>query len=119
MAYHNELGKSGEAQAASFLYKKGYTIVARNYDHPLGQIDIIAQDGPTFVFVEVKTRESGGWGTPEQQFTRAQQKRIVRAALCWLKRRGGHPPARFDMVAVDHGEIRHHRNAFTDARYTY
>ena len=119
MARHNELGKDGEAKAAFFLHNLGYSIVERNYDHPLGQIDIIARHGETYVFVEVKTRESGGWGTPEQQFTRAQQKRIVRAALCWLKRLGGHPPARFDLVAVDHGEIRHHRNAFTDARYTY
>jgi putative endonuclease len=119
MAEHNELGKSGESQAALFLYKKGYTILERDYDHPAGQIDIIAQDGPTYVFVEVKTRESGGYGSPEAQLTRKQQLRIVRSALLWLKRKGGHPPARFDLIAIDYGEIRHHRNAFTLEGTTY
>ena len=121
MAYHNELGRSGEAQAAFHLYTHGYEIIERNYDHPAGQIDIIAREKDTFVFVEVKTRESAGYGSPEAQFMRdrTQQRRIVRSAVLWLKRRGGHSAARFDLVCIDGGELRHHKNAFTDEGVFY
>lgn len=121
MALHNELGKSGESRAAFYLHSLGYTILERNFDHPAGQIDIIARDGGTYVFVEVKTRESSGYGSPEEQFIRdrEQQRRIVASAVLWLKRNAPNHPARFDLICVENGQIRHHKSAFTDERRLY
>ena len=121
MALHNILGDQGEERAARYLKSIGYEVLQQNYDSRLGQIDIIAKDKETYIFVEVKTRESGGYGSPEEQFARnrTQQRRIVGSALMWLKRRGGHPAARFDLIVIDHSELRHHKNAFTDERRLY
>lgn len=58
------LGIEGENAAAKFLEKKGYRIISRNYKTHIGEIDIIAQDGNTIVFVEVKTRGNESFGKP-------------------------------------------------------
>lgn len=118
-APHLKLGRGGEDAAASHLEGLGYKLLKRDFRCPLGEIDLIARDADTVVFVEVKTRSSYDYGTPEEGITERQKRRIVRAALVYLKRLKGHPPARFDVVAVDENGLRHHKNAFSAEGYTY
>jgi putative endonuclease len=94
-------GHSAERRAARFLRRAGYRIVATNYRNRMGEIDIIARDGHTLVFVEVKARRSGRFGGPKHAVTPRKQRRISMAALGYLKETGqSGAPARFDVVAV-------------------
>ena len=94
------LGERGERAAAAFLRKRGMRILVRNYRVPGGEIDLIARDGETLVFVEVKTRRAG---SPAEAVDRDKQRRISRAAIGFLKKHGmldRNVPSRFDVVAV-------------------
>jgi putative endonuclease len=94
-------GKYGEAVAVRQLKKMGYRILAQNYRTRLGEIDIIAKDKDTLVFVEVKSRASSVFGGPKQAVTPAKQRRISRNALYYLKETCQHNvKARFDVVAI-------------------
>ena len=114
-----DLGQRGEDAAAKFLKHLGYKIVALRQRDRLGELDIVAADGKTVVFVEVKTRVSQDAGGPEEAVDLEKQKRMTRAALGFLKR---HKllefSARFDVVAVNwpadqrRPEIEHFPNAF-------
>ena len=113
------LGQRGEDAAARFLKRLGYTIVARGQRDKLGELDIIAVDGRTVVFVEVKTRASADGGEPHEAVTATKQQRMTRVALGYLRRhRLLEHSARFDVVAVTWppGErrpsIEHFQNAF-------
>ena len=79
------LGQRGEDAAARFLKRKGYRILARGVDSPLGELDIIAVDGRTIVFVEVKTRTSTDAGHPAEAIDDRKQRRMTQAALAYLK----------------------------------
>jgi len=110
-------GRRGEGLAALHLRLKGYRIEVRNWRCPLGELDIVAWDGDTLVFVEVKTRASSAVGAPEDAVTVHKRRRLVRLAQAFLAQRGSDlPPCRFDVVAVDTGKpwprLRHFRNAF-------
>jgi putative endonuclease len=111
------LGERGENVAAKYLRNKGYKIITRNYQSATGEIDIIARDGKTLVFVEVKTRAADD-PTPEEQVNPTKQHQITKAAKQYLSRYGHpHPPARFDVVAIvwpnnRDPQIRHTQNAF-------
>lgn len=111
------LGDRGENVAARFLRNAGYKILLRNYRCPMGEVDIIARDGKTIVFVEVKTRSYDD-PTPEEQVNNPKQHQITKAAKYYLSRYGTpRPPARFDVVAVvwpkaHEPQIRHTINAF-------
>lgn len=96
------LGDRGENVAARHLRNLGYRIITRNFRCPLGEIDIVARDGSTLVFVEVKTRAYEGQGvSPEDQVNNGKQHQITKAAKYYLGRYGTVPPtARFDVVAV-------------------
>jgi putative endonuclease len=95
------LGRRGEIAAARFLRRKGYRIVARGERDPLGEIDLIAVDGRTVVFVEVKTRSSREAGHPAEAVDQAKQRRLTRAGLSFLKRHKLLENAyRFDVVAI-------------------
>jgi len=96
------LGRTGEDLAFKFLKRKGYHILERNYKSPLGEIDIIAREGRTLVFVEVKTRSTSDFGTAKWAVNIRKQRKVSLVALDYLKRRSllDHP-ARFDVVAVD------------------
>jgi putative endonuclease len=97
---HDALGDRGENVAAKFLRNLGYKIIMRNFRCDLGEIDIIARDGKTIVFVEVKTRLYGD-PSPEEQINDAKQHQITKAAKFYLARYGTpRPPARFDVVAI-------------------
>ena len=112
------LGERGENIAARHLRDLGYKIITRNYRCPLGEIDVIARDGETLVFVEVKTRTEDH-PSPEEQVNVTKQHQLTKAARSYLSRYGNpQPPARFDVVAVVWPDdqkpiIRHIKSAFT------
>jgi putative endonuclease len=115
---NSSLGEIGESIAVTFLKGAGFSIVERNFRCVCGEVDIIARDGRTIVFVEVKARKNRIYGPPQLAVTEFKQRQISKAALVWLsKRRLYDAEARFDVVAIvvhDHDlpEIEHIRNAF-------
>lgn len=94
------LGDKGEGLAVTFLRKNGYRIRERNYRTKIGEIDIIADDGDTLVFVEVKTRESIACGRPFEAVTADKKRKIAGTALQYLMRFKEVPPCRFDVVSI-------------------
>lgn len=95
------LGNSGEEIATNFLETAGYRIVTRNYRCRLGEIDIIARDGRTLVFIEVKTRKNMNFGPPAAAVTLKKQRQISRTAQWYLTEHGLFDiPARFDVVSI-------------------
>lgn len=78
-------GSQGEAQAAEYLLGLGYTILQTNWRCRRGELDIIAQDGATLVFVEVRTRSSARLGSPEESVTVAKQRRLAELAQIYLQ----------------------------------
>jgi len=111
----------GEDAAAAYLRDRGYRIVERNWRCRLGEIDIVARDGETLVFVEVKSRRSAAFGAPQAAVDGRKQRKLSLAALHYLQARRVAPgPARFDVVAVtvrdDGDDIELFRNAFDFVR---
>jgi putative endonuclease len=94
------LGDRGEEIAARFLKKSGLKILKRNYTSPSGEIDIIARDGDTVVFVEVKTRSDDQFGSPAEAVGERKQHKIRTAAMHYLQKLKKQPPARFDIVSI-------------------
>ena len=116
--WHLAFGDRGERAAARHLRRRGLRILGRNYRTALGEIDLIARDGDTLAFVEVKTRRRG---EPAEAVTPEKQRRITLASLHFLKRYGlldRDVRCRFDIVAVTwpdgrgRPEIAHHPDAF-------
>ena len=102
MENKQSLGKSGEEFAARFLQESGLWIVTRNYRCPKGEMDIIARDGETLVFIEVRTRRSSyrGWG--EESITPAKAHRLRSIGSYYIIQQGyrNWPNLRFDVVAI-------------------
>ena len=95
------LGVLGEELAFHFLKKRGYKVLLRNYESPLGEIDLIAKEKGVLVFIEVKTRSSDAMGSPAESVTHFKRHQIVKAAQYYVKRYGIHQaPCRFDVVSV-------------------
>ena len=119
MSLTKQEGDLGEAIATKFLKKSGYKILELNYRTPLGEIDIIAKDKETIVFVEVKTRSSKKFGLPGEAVNYQKQRHIRNSALYYLKSKGllDKVSARFDVISIlmsnitDY-EIEHLQNAF-------
>jgi putative endonuclease len=114
------LGDRGEDAAAKFLKRQGFHILARGLDSPLGELDIVAVDGRTVVFVEVKTRRSDDAGRPSEAIDQRKEQRMTQAALAYLKsNRLLNYSARFDVVAIMWPDdarkpmIEHFKNAFS------
>jgi len=96
------LGISGEDLACAELRRRGYAIVERRYRTRFGEIDIIAKDGNTIVFVEVKARLTDDFGGAAAAVTAWKQRRVARMALDYLSRHRLHEcPCRFDVIAID------------------
>lgn len=112
------LGKSGEETIAKYLQKNGYKILVKNYRCKVGEIDIIAIDGPYLVFIEVKTRSGLGFGSPASAVNTRKQRQISRAAQYYLaEQQLFDSPARFDVVSIlcadgKSWQIDHINNAF-------
>ena len=94
MARKDILGKAGESLAVDYLRRNGFTIIERNWRCPSGEIDIVARDGATTVFVEVKTRSSLATGHPFEALNRSKLARMRRLAGLWCD---GHPTVRGDI----------------------
>lgn len=107
------LGQSGEDRAARELERRGYAILERRYRTRYGEIDIIARDGETTVFVEVKVRATGECGTAAEAVTARKQRRLASMALDYLARTAAREiPCRFDVVAIDGEALTVIRDAF-------
>ena len=101
VASNQATGKAGEQLGVHFLLARGYRILGRNVRTPFGEIDLVASDHGTLVFVEIKTRRSKAFGFPEEAVTRAKQKRLARLAS-WYGMQGAraNQPIRFDVLAI-------------------
>jgi putative endonuclease len=113
------LGRSGEDAAVVYLEKNGCRVMARGFRALRGEIDIVARDGDTIVFIEVKTRTGAGFGPPEEAVTASKQGRIRRMAQVFLMKShiGPDTPCRFDVISLGPGrggdsEIRQVKDAF-------
>ena len=96
-----EEGQSAEALAADFLKRQSYRILDRNYRVGLGEVDIIAKDGDTICFVEVKMRRTSTFGSPFDAVAKPKMRKLVQVAFCYLKAKNLEQcRARFDVVAV-------------------
>jgi len=111
------LGRWGEQQAARYLRRRLYRIVASNYRCRYGEIDLIVQRGKTLAFVEVKTRKGRGYGAPQEAVTPRKQQQIIATANHYLTtEQPSMQTLRFDVIAVDvdgdKTQIDHIVNAF-------
>ncbi len=119
MGNKKTLGDKGEKLAVSWLGKKGYEVVTKNYRKFGAEIDIIAMDGNTVVFVEVKSRSNNAFGLPAESVTIKKQSQIVKAAMVYLSEEEKEScPCRFDVVSVfwhtsGKHKIEHIVNAFS------
>ena len=100
MAAHNELGKWGEGLASDYLEQKGYTIMERDWKSGRRDIDIIAHDGNTIVFVEVKTRRSSVFGEPEEAIDFHKLQNLQQAINPYVKYKHIRQPIRFDIISI-------------------
>ncbi len=99
------LGKSGEDVACRELRRRGYAILARRYRTRMGEIDIVARDGETIVFVEVKMRTTTAFGTAGEAVGPRKQHKVWLMGSDYLLRHGWHDrPCRFDVVAISTDE---------------
>jgi putative endonuclease len=97
-----ETGILGEKIASQFLKRRGYCIIEANYRCPEGEIDLIARHKDYLVFVEVRTRRSLAFGTPEESITAAKKERLRNAAAYYQQTHGGLPQqCRIDVVAIE------------------
>ncbi len=95
------IGKIGEDAACQYLQQQGYEIIENNYRCPLGEIDIIARDEQVTVLVEVRTRTSFAYGSPEESITTDKAWRLKRLADSYLQtHRLSTAPCRIDLIAV-------------------
>lgn len=113
-----EVGKAGENAGISYLEQLGYEIVEINYRTSLGEIDCIAKDKNTLVFVEIKTRSSFDYGFPEEAVNRRKRQKLAQIAQFYLKGKGlvDRALVRFDVLAIfkrgDEMSFNHIQNAF-------
>ena len=114
-------GKSGEDEAVKLLEKKGYKILERNYRTRYGEADIVAKDGQTVVFVEVKKRQSARYGSAKEAVGPKKMRHLVMVAKDYISKRpeglAGGLNVRFDVVVIEthrdsNGRVEHVKNAF-------
>ena len=105
-----ETGMLGEKIARDFLGKNGYEIVISNFRCPDGEMDIIARQRDTLVFIEVRTKTYRGFGSPEESITASKKEKLRTVAEYYLQQLGSLPESwRIDMVAIDmdrRGEVK-------------
>ena len=108
-----ETGSLSERAAGQFLQQKGYRIIQYNYRCRVGEIDIIAEDGDTLVFCEVKYRRTEKYGTPLEAVGYVKQRTIARCAQYFLlEHHVTERKCRFDVVGISPEKITHIENAF-------
>jgi len=117
------LGRAGEKHAERFLRRRlGYRIVTRNYQCPAGEIDLVALDETTVVFVEVKSRTHRRHADPQDAVNPAKQRRLLKSAEFFLRHTDAEDRAcRFDVIAIAmddnrNMELEHIKDAFAPGR---
>lgn len=116
MSKQSELGKWGEAIAADFFQRNGYTIEVANWHWHQKEIDLIVSTATEIIFVEVKTRTAGVLASPEDALTKAKQKHLLSAANAYIQEKSIDKEARFDVITIwcngaEH-KLKHIPNAF-------
>jgi len=97
-----QVGALGEKLAKDFLKKKGYRIRETNFKCREGEIDIVAEQGNCLAFVEVRTKSSSEFGTPEESITTSKKEKLVTSALIYLSTNQDLPSQwRIDLIAID------------------
>ena len=94
------MGRLGEQLAAEHFERLGWVIVARNFRTRAGQIDLVAREGATLVFVEVRMRRSQAFGGAAASITARKRERLAKAASAYLAMLGREPPCRFDAILL-------------------
>jgi putative endonuclease len=107
-----ELARNGEDAAVALLVERGYQIVGRNVRLPGGEIDVVARDGETIVFVEVKARQSHRYGSALGAVDARKRRTLRKLAAEWMQLFAPRAYARFDVVAADGARLAHYRDAF-------
>ena len=105
-------GDAAERRAEELLKSRGFSILERNFRTRMGEIDLVARDGDTAVFVEVRSRASSAFGAPEETVTGPKRRRLILTAQAWAQNRAWEGPMRFDVVAITPGETLHIPGAF-------
>jgi putative endonuclease len=107
-----KIGDAAEQDACAMLEREGLRVVARQVVYRVGELDIVARDGPTLVFVEVRSRARGGLAAASVDSTKRRRLRL--AAQRYLQQRFGDrwPPCRFDIVIAEAGRLQWLRAAF-------
>lgn len=100
MAKHNETGRAGEQAAAAFILQKGYEILDENWVSGKAEVDLIAYNEKTIIFIEVKTRSSIAFGQPEEFVSIAKQKLLEQAAQAYIDIMEHKGEIRFDIISV-------------------
>jgi len=108
-----EQGMLAEEAAAEHLRTLGYRVLDRNFRTRLGEIDIVAQDGETVVFVEVRSRADAAFGSPQETVGFVKRRRIIKAAAFYAQSRRLDCPMRFDVIAIVAGRLEHIPGAFS------
>ena len=112
MTAAQQAGAEAEEIAVRFLANQGLQVVARNFRTRLGEIDVVARDGATLVFVEVRLRTRDDYGGALESIDSSKRRRIVAAANGYLSLLGREPPCRFDVVTVEDRRAPWIRGAF-------
>ena len=123
--YRKQVGNKGESLAEDYIKRKGYKIIQRNYRCRLGEIDIIAKDDDTIVFIEVRTKQNENFGSPQGSVTSTKKSKISKTALSFIQEKNlsGYS-YRFDFIAITFSQgkpnIEHIENAFMpNGRYMF
>ena len=115
-----DIGKKYEQEAVKYLKQKNYKIIEQNFKLlPIGEIDIIAKDKKTIVFIEVKYRKNKNFGLPCEFVTKSKQEKIIKTALCYLKQNKLKTDIRFDIISICGNDIEYIKNAFYSDNYYY
>ncbi|WP_214227019.1 YraN family protein [Pedobacter sp. B4-66] len=100
MASHNDLGKRGEDIAREYLENLGYQILKMNWRHGRAEVDVIANQGGTIIFVEVKTRSSTDYGEPEDFVNIKKERQLEYASSAYIEMNNHEGEIRFDVIAI-------------------
>lgn len=107
--------------ACEYLKKNGFSVIERNYRSVTGEIDIIAREGKSLVFLEVKGRRNEKFGSPFEAVNKPKQRKIIKTAICFIKQNKLRPEEiRFDVVGISsEDKIEHIKNAFQSKGYFF
>ena len=123
--FKKQVGNKGESLAENYIKRKGYKIIQRNYRCRLGEIDIIAKDDDTIVFIEVRTKQNENFGSPQDSVTSTKISKISKTALRFIQEKNlSGFSYRFDFIAITFSQgkpnIEHIENAFMpNGRYMF